>query len=242
MAVVAIIWAIIWFGLLGMDSETLPVPLGLGILTYWLIGKGIPSMWTGFISSFSGIGFSIGGVALWIGLVVLGLLGIVALFFLGKFLKEIFLRIYEGIIAWYRSRRRPQPAPAVAAPVQPIISVSPSQFAYRLGPNELYHGTSHAAARDIFTRRRWKSNMNGYVFMTKEFEYAADMAQRTEAPGDGAVLVVHHDPLLELYTEDDSVYVFSLIHQYGSWEHDKYYQIEGLTPIHILDIYGNVKV
>jgi hypothetical protein len=79
--------------------------------------------------------------------------------------------------------------------------------------------------------------MQGYVFFTNEFEYASGMAQRA---GSGEIIVVQYHPSLQLHYAGDGTFIFEISKHYGSWEPDEYYLIEGLTPIHLLDVHGRI--
>jgi len=234
---VAIIWAIIWFGLLGMDSETLPVPLGLGVLTYWLLGKGIPSMWASFTIMVSEMFSSVSGVFSGFdnsilsyveigGYIVLWILAILAI----------------GVIVWLAiarlfNRRSYPTQPPVQPPttvVPPVQIVSPYPKSYQPGTNEFFHGTSLEVATEIMNTRLWMvghSRPQG-IYMSPDFDVANYYAE-SNPPGAIVVIKCHQPTQLIEVGNQILIYPIEDVVPYR-----EYFKIPALTPIHVLNTNG----
>ena len=219
---IAIIYWIIW--LLIFREEFIGVLFSIGLAwgtcysISW-IGAFTSAIWT----SLTGLSFSIWSIAQVIGLVVLGLGGIVALFFLGKWLFGILPGLYEDIIAWYRSRRKP------------VIQQANSN-SYQLRQNEFFHGTSNESAWNIYNTGYWligDSQPHG-IYMTDEIETAKIYARNR---GDGLIVLVRYNPDGGLDKFNEAAYCYHVEVQEPNQE---YHLIRALTPIHILDLDGRI--
>jgi hypothetical protein len=112
----------------------------------------------------------------------------------------------------------------------------PPKHAYLLGLNEYYHGTSMDAAVDILDNKVWMvgdSKPPG-IWLTLDFSYAANMQE------DGVIVVVRCDldPMTHLNGVKDGEYFRFDIE--GAVPYAEYYEVDDLTPIHILNLKGRI--
>lgn len=100
-----------------------------------------------------------------------------------------------------------------------------------------YHGTKTLQnAKDIFINNRWKINQGMLgVHMTPNFNFAISYSLYI-----GAIIQLQIDPNVRLRKRSNDDY-FALIpkSQLSSNNSNRYFRIEGVTPIRILDSYGN---
>lgn len=101
-------------------------------------------------------------------------------------------------------------------------------------PIDLYHGTSRQNAIEICNTNLWLINkpiIDG-VYLTSDFERA-----QTYAGFDGAIVVVRVDSGMGYEKEGENIFIFPIPDAKRKMK--EYYHIIGLTPVAILDYYGN---
>lgn len=216
-------WIVVWFIVLRMDDDTFWIPLLGSLMTAWVFGTVIPSMWAGFVAGMSGLFAGLGSI----GTVILWLLGIAVVGFLGYW-------AVIGTIEYFRRRQPPPKGPVI----QRNPARQPTQFdflqPYQIGTDELYHGTSMDAAVRIFSTQLWMvgtSHPPG-IWMSPDLDVARYYAEQGEL---GAIIVVKVHPSTQLVDKGGKILHFPID---GAIPNEEFYRVDALTPIRVLDVEG----
>jgi hypothetical protein len=102
----------------------------------------------------------------------------------------------------------------------------------QIQPTKLYHGTTYQNAFEIFRTGLWLvGTAQSAVWMTDNFSTACNYAGT-----EGAIVVLSIASSVNLMNVCDGVYTYEIPYVRPQ---NEYYQIQGVTPVGILNYYGN---